>query len=185
MRVTKPLHAKTPQLGELDENPWNYNPRDSYNVIIGGGVATKNDSIYNALDKPECPVYPYSKDVRLVNINNSGEDNGDLERFAEDDPMYHPDAYAEYDTKVKKVENSWINSRIKQLLAAEDQGKGVFSGKDYPDRLSGSFAQQDGNITGNGFKFRQNGTHEQTHKNREQVTGVIGSETYGNAFYTV
>ena len=106
------------KLGELQDSPWKYNPRDSYRVVIGEKT---NSSDLGSNNTPLKGESPFRGDSRLVDIEKSA-DLGELSKYAVDDPSYHPQMYGEEDDN--SANKNYTPSGI------EDPGKGVFNQDD-------------------------------------------------------
>eukprot|EP00831_Metopus_contortus_P018489 TRINITY_DN17881_c0_g1_i3.p1 TRINITY_DN17881_c0_g1~~TRINITY_DN17881_c0_g1_i3.p1 ORF type:complete len:255 (-),score=48.62 TRINITY_DN17881_c0_g1_i3:63-827(-) len=121
LRIQQPKMEGMPSLGELEQSPWKFNPRDSYREIMDQRV---RNSQYSGM-KENSSLYPFTEDERLVNVEQSAE-LGELNDFAKDSALFHPDYYED-----DPVPKSSSRSHAKNILMlGEELGKGVFSPKE-------------------------------------------------------
>jgi len=135
LRVAQPKFPAPPPLNSLEESPWKLDPRNSYRLSTSlRGSPEKAIGTDSVLVKENAS--PPKRDGKFVDVEESAE-LGDLNKYAADLPIYHPEVYDDEDPQINKNKN-----RTKNKLE-ESQGKGVFEKGEsmYDSHRSNPFSQ--------------------------------------------
>ena len=98
LRTAHPQFPKPPLLGELKDSPWKQKPLESSQLSI-------DQHKTNAAAKdPNGRMSSIARDEKYVDMDES-DDLGELNKYALDDEMYHPDIYDDTDDLVNQQEH--------------------------------------------------------------------------------
>ncbi len=131
LRKEKPRYLRSaacvipdaPKLGELEESPWKFNPRESYSQTVKGSASCRHaaDLRESCVREPDIGASLASQQrKRLINVIQS-EELGELNKFTIDQDLFHPDLYEEEPRPANG--QSQVNARIEQMLRTEDADK--------------------------------------------------------------
>ena len=110
LRTAQGSFPAPPSLASYKESPYKMRPKESPSII-------KEDIKYDSKLRTPGRLVPLDRDQRFVNVEKSAN-LGDLEKYAQDTAMYHPDMYDEDDDPTNKPNPN--------ILGEDVQGKGVF-----------------------------------------------------------